>query len=95
MLELMGKKIFTFYDENFCLSKLLIFKEDPASVQYSGNYCNDNVNAYDDNYQIQQYHEEIRNHYAQQNPNQQVFTQQPEVQIATSTGIGQKFYKLF
>ena len=64
------------------------FTEDPGGTQYGGNYGNDNVNAYDDNYQIQQYHEEIRNHYAQQNPNHPVYgqQQQQEVQIATTSG---------
>lgn len=62
-------------------------EEDPGGTQYGGNYGNDNVNAYDDNYQIQQYHEEIRNHYAQQNPNHPVYgqQQQQEVQIATTS----------
>lgn len=43
---------------------------------------------YDDNYQIQQYHEEIRNHYAQQNPDYQMYSQQQQhdVQIATTSG---------
>lgn len=61
-------------------------EEDPGGTQYAGNYGNDNINAYDDNYQIQQYHEEIRNHYAQQNANHQGYgQQQQEVQIATAS----------
>lgn len=64
-------------------------EEDPGGTQYAGNYGNDNANTYDDNYQIQQYHEEIRNHYAQQNPNNPVYgQQQQEVQIATTTAPG-------
>lgn len=40
-----------------------------SNYNNSGEYFN---LQYDDNYQIQQYHQEIRNHYAQQNPaNQQ------------------------
>ena len=34
----------------------------------AGGYTADYYNQYDENYQIQQYHQEIRNHYAQQNP---------------------------
>lgn len=62
-------------------------EEDPGGTHYPGNYGNDNANAYDDNYQIQQYHEEIRNHYAQQNPNHQLYGQQQQEaqQIATTS----------
>lgn len=53
---------------------LLSLREEEAKQQHlqhqavAGGYNTDYYNQYDENYQIQQYHQEIRNHYAQQNP---------------------------
>ena len=43
--------------------------------QLQGNYGNDAGNTHDDNFEIQQYHQDIRNHYAQQNVAHQQYTQ--------------------
>ncbi|XP_046582283.1 protein salvador homolog 1-like [Haliotis rubra] len=69
-----------------------------SNYNNSGEYFN---LQYDDNYQIQQYHQEIRNHYAQQNPaNQQpvptsmyshvehITTQEVHSTTSSSTGYG-------
>ncbi|XP_021370560.1 protein salvador homolog 1-like [Mizuhopecten yessoensis] len=48
---------------------------DDMSGHYHSNYGNDHHNQYDENYQIQQYHQEIRKHYAQQNPGGQIVKQ--------------------
>lgn len=74
---------------------------DDISGHYHGNYGNDYHSQYDENYQIQQYHQEIRKHYAQQNPGGQIVKQslhgstQKEIQtnvpstVATSGFTGQ------
>lgn len=50
-------------------------KQDDVSSPYHGNYGNDYHSQFDENYQIQQYHQEIRKHYAQQNPGGQTVQQ--------------------
>lgn len=54
--------------------------------QYGGNYGNEGGQVYDDNYEIQQYHQDIRNHYAQQNlSSQQGYTSQTTSDVHTVT----------
>ena len=56
---------------NFCVD----FHEPGNLNAVQGNYT-DYHNQFDENYQIQQYHEEIRNHYAQQSGGQLTSSQQ-------------------
>ena len=70
---------------NFCVD----FHEPGNLNAVQGNYT-DYHNQFDENYQIQQYHEEIRNHYAQQSggqltSSQQSLQQSSSQQSSTST----------
>lgn len=61
---------------------------DEGGGQYGASYnSNEAGQVYDDNYEIQQYHQDIRNHYAQQNlSTQQAYSQPQTTDTVTSSG---------
>lgn len=65
---------------------------DEAGGQYGGNYSGDTGQVYDDNYEIQQYHQDIRNHYAQQNLAHQSYAQTQADSVHSSTTSGSSGY---
>lgn len=63
--------------------------------QFSSSYNNtDAAQAYDDNYEIQQYHQDIRNHYAQQtvSTQQNLVTQQNMMASVQPNPVTQQAY---